>query len=72
MSLRVNVQRALVAFAVRRFLDNLPAIFTGNFNHALLENGGDEERLLATFKQVARKHVLTTLRWNNSNYRDTA
>ncbi|MBS0877483.1 MULTISPECIES: dGTPase [unclassified Tatumella] len=57
MSLRVNVQRALVAFAVRRFLDNLPAIFTGNFNHALLENGGDEERLLATFKQVARKYV---------------
>ena len=57
MSLRVNVQRALVSFAVRRFLDNLPAIFRGDFNHALLEDGGDEERLLAVFKRVARKHV---------------
>ncbi len=57
MSLRVNVQRALVSFAVRRFLDNLPAIFRGDFNHALLEDGGEEERILGVFKTVARKYV---------------
>ncbi len=57
MSLRVNVQRVLVSLAVRRFIGNLPAIFHGSFNQALLEDGGEEARLLETFKQVARKYV---------------
>ncbi|MFC6379186.1 dGTPase [Tatumella terrea] len=57
MSLRVNVHRVLVSLAVKRFITHLPAIFKGNFNHALLEDGGEAGRLLAVFKQVARKHV---------------
>ena len=57
MSLRVNVQNVLVSHAVRRFVDNLPAIFEGNFNHALLEDDGDEGRLLNLFKTVARQQV---------------
>ncbi|ORM64143.1 dGTPase [Pantoea rodasii] len=57
MSLRVNVQNVLVSHAVRRFVDNLPAIFEGNFNHALLEDDGEEGRLLKLFKTVARQRV---------------
>ena len=57
MSLRVNVQNVLVSHAVRRFVDNLPAIFEGDFNHALLEDDGDEGRLLNLFKTVARQQV---------------
>jgi dGTPase len=57
MSLRVNVQNVLVSHAVRRFVDNLPAIFEGDFNHALLEDDGDEGRLLKLFKTVARQQV---------------
>ncbi len=57
MSLRVNVQNLLVSHAVRRFVDNLPAIFTGNFNHALLEGDDDEAQLLKLFKMVARQRV---------------
>ncbi|MEZ3416061.1 dGTPase [Pantoea dispersa] len=57
MSLRVNVQSVLVSHAVRRFVDNLPAIFAGSFNHALLEDDGDEGRLLKLFKTVARQQV---------------
>lgn len=57
MSLRVNVQSVLVTYAVKRFVDNLPAIFAGNFNHALLEDDGEEGRLLQLFKTVARQHV---------------
>ncbi|WP_210502242.1 dGTPase [Pantoea ananatis] len=57
MSLRVNVQNVLVTYAVKRFIDNLSAIFDGNFNHALLEDGGEEGRLLQIFKTVARQQV---------------
>ena len=57
MSLRVNVQNVLVSHAVRRFIDNLPAIFDGSFNHALLEDDGEEGRLLTLFKTVARQQV---------------
>lgn len=57
MSLRVSVQNVLVSYAVKRFVENLDAIFAGHFNHALLEDDGDEGRLLAIFKAVARKHV---------------
>ena len=57
MSLRVNVQNVLVSHAVRRFVDNLPAIFEGDFNHALLEDDGDEGRLLNLFKTVACQQV---------------
>lgn len=57
MSLRVNVQNVLVAYAVKRFIENIEAIYAGNFNHALLEDEGEEGRLLAMFKTVARRQV---------------
>lgn len=57
MSLRVHVQRVLVKHTVKRFVDNLPAIFVGSFNHALLEDQGEAGRLLDMFKKVARKYV---------------
>lgn len=57
MSLRVNVQRVLVAHAVQRFVDNLPSIYNGDFNHALLEDQGEASRLLAIFKAVAHHYV---------------
>ncbi|MDY0927347.1 dGTPase [Pantoea trifolii] len=57
MSLRVNVQNVLVSHAVKRFIDNLPSIFEGDFNHALLEDDGEEGRLLKLFKTVARQQV---------------
>lgn len=57
MSLRVNVQRVLVAHAVKRFIENLPEIFSGCFNQALLEDETEQEKLLQIFKQVARKYV---------------
>ncbi|QKJ85908.1 Deoxyguanosinetriphosphate triphosphohydrolase [Paramixta manurensis] len=57
MSLRVNVQGVLVTYAVKRFIENLEAIFAGHFNHSLLEDDGEEGRLLGLFKTVARQHV---------------
>lgn len=59
MSLRVNVQRVLVSRAVKRFIEHLPSIFHGDFNQALLEDGGEAERLLDVFKQVARRYVFS-------------
>ncbi|MCX8957771.1 dGTPase [Erwinia psidii] len=57
MQLRVGVQSLLVGHAVRRFIDNIAAIYNGNFNHSLLEDESNESCLLALFKAVARKHV---------------
>ena len=57
MSLRVHVQRELVKHAVQRFIEHLPDIFAGTFNHALLEDEGEAGRLLTMFKKVARKYV---------------
>ncbi|EXU75694.1 dGTPase [Erwinia mallotivora] len=57
MKLRVGVQSVLVEHAVRRFIDNIAAIYQGDFNHSLLEDESNESQLLALFKVVARKHV---------------
>ncbi len=57
MSLRVSVQNVLVTYAVKRYIENLDAIFAGHFNHALLEDDGEEGRLLMLFKTVARRYV---------------
>ena len=37
--------------------DNLPAIFAGTFNHALLEDASECSDLLKLYKNVAVKHV---------------
>lgn len=57
MYLRVNTVSSLVPHAAQRFLANLPAIYDGSFNQALLEDSGPAYRLLKIFKGVAFKHV---------------
>ncbi len=46
MYLRVNTLNKLVPYAAQRFIDNLPAIFAGTFNHALLEDASECSDLL--------------------------
>lgn len=57
MSLRVFTVATLVPQAARRFVDNLPEVFTGTFNQALLEDTGPANRLLKMFKTVAANYV---------------
>lgn len=59
MYLRVNTLNKLVPFAAERFIANLPAIFRGDFNHALLEDESDYSQLLDLYKKVAIKHVFS-------------
>ncbi|WP_049157056.1 dGTPase [Klebsiella variicola] len=59
MYLWVNTLNKLVPYAARRFIDNLPAIFTGDFNHALLEDDSDCSQLLELYKNVAMKQVFS-------------
>jgi len=57
MELRVQTVKHLVPHAAIRFIDNLPAIFEGSFNQALLEDVSQANRLLKIYKNVAFKHV---------------
>ncbi|MBC8952837.1 dGTPase [Xenorhabdus sp. PB62.4] len=57
MYLRVFITGKLVPYTARLFIEYLPEIYAGTFNHALLEGNGDEHRLLKTLKNVTRKHV---------------
>ncbi|MCL2891458.1 dGTPase [Brenneria tiliae] len=57
MNLRVNTVAKLVPHASQRFIDNLPEIYNGAFNQALLEDESAQNRLLKIFKNVALKHV---------------
>lgn len=57
MYLRVNTLNKLVPYAAQRFIDNLDEIFSGEFNHALLEDDSPFARLLELYKQVAIKQV---------------
>ena len=59
MYLRVNTLNKLVPFAAQRFIDNLPEIYRGDFNHALLEDESDYSQLLDLYKKVAIKHVFS-------------
>ncbi|NDO81410.1 dGTPase [Citrobacter sp. NCU1] len=59
MYLRVNTLNKLVPYAAQRFIDNLPQIFDGNFNHALLEDASGFSQLLELYKNVAVKHVFS-------------
>ena len=47
-------------YAAQRFIDNLPAIFAGTFNHALLEDASECSDLLKLYKNVAVKPVSYT------------
>ncbi|EOW6431171.1 dGTPase [Cronobacter turicensis] len=57
MYLRVNTLNRLAPYAAQRFIDNLPAVFDGSFNHALLEDDSPYSRLLELYKNVAVRHV---------------
>ena len=57
MYLRVYTVGQLVPRAAQRFIDNLPAIFAGSFNQALLEDRDEAFKLLSVYKHVALKYV---------------
>lgn len=57
MNLRVYTVGQMVPHAALRFLDNLPEVYAGSFNQALLEDDSPQNRLLGIFKRVALKHV---------------
>lgn len=59
MYLRVNTLNKLVPYAASRFIDNLPMIFAGDFNHALLEDDSPHSRLLEVYKNVASRYVFS-------------
>ena len=59
MYLRVYITNKLVPYTAQRFIDNLPAVFAGTYNQALLEDKSEEHRLLKTLKRVAFKYVFT-------------
>lgn len=57
VTLRVKTINRLVPHAAERFIENLPEIFHGQFNQALLEDNGSEYQLLTMFKQVSEKYI---------------
>ncbi|CAM3827445.1 dGTPase [Rahnella bruchi] len=57
MELRVQTVKQLVPHAARRFIDNIEDIYQGTFNHALLEDESQANRLLEIYKSVAFKQV---------------
>ncbi|MGG5839522.1 dGTPase, partial [Huaxiibacter chinensis] len=59
MYLRVNTLNKLVPYAASRFIENLPMIFSGEFNHALLEDDSSYSQLLELYKNVAVHHVFS-------------
>ena len=59
MYLRVNTLNKLVPYAAASFIDNLPMIFSGEFNHALLEDESSFSQLLELYKNVAVRHVFS-------------
>lgn len=59
MYLRVNTLNKLVPYAASRFIDNLPMVYSGEFNHALLEDDSSYSQLLELYKNVAMRHVFS-------------
>ena len=57
MELRVQTVKQLVPHAARRFIENVQEIYEGTFNHALLEDDSQANRLLEIYKRVAFKQV---------------
>ncbi|PLR44244.1 dGTPase [Chimaeribacter arupi] len=57
MELRVQTVKRLVPHAAQRFIDNLPQIYEGTLNQALLEDQSQANRLLEIFKNVAFRRV---------------
>lgn len=59
MYLRVNTLNKLVPYAAQRFIEHIPEIYSGHFNHALLEDESPYSRLLELYKRVAVRHVFS-------------
>ncbi|EST59730.1 dGTPase [Proteus cibi] len=59
MYLRVYITGKLVPYTAYRFIKNLPQVYEGSFNYALLEGNSAEHRLLTTLKSVAKKWVFS-------------
>ncbi|MDD1779868.1 dGTPase [Enterovibrio sp. ZSDZ35] len=57
IKLRVAMVHPLVNHAARQFTDNIHAVFSGEFNRALLEDDSQYHAIAKTFKQVAIDHV---------------
>ncbi len=55
--LRVTLLHPLVSYAADRFINNIEAIYHGDFNQALLEDRSHLHAVTLTLKQVALKHV---------------
>ena len=47
----------LVTHATKRFIDNIPDIYKGSFNHALLEDQSHAHAITEALKNVAFKYV---------------
>lgn len=58
--LRVQLIHPLVEHAAQQFIDNIEAVYQGEFNQALLEDGSLYHHMIATFKDVAVKHIFST------------
>lgn len=58
--LRVQLIHPLVEHAAQQFIDNIEAVYEGSYNHALLEDGSLYHHMIATFKDVAVKHIFST------------
>ncbi|MFY8325168.1 dGTPase [Pseudoalteromonas sp. ZZD1] len=57
--LRVSLLHPLVNYAAKRFIDNIEAVFHGDFNQALLEDRSHLHAVTKTLKQVALEHVFS-------------
>lgn len=57
VKLRVNLIHHLVNHAAERFINNLEAIYQGDFNEALMEDDSVAKTIVQTFKQVGYQHV---------------
>ena len=58
--LRVQLIHPLVEHAATQFIDNIESVYHGNLNQALLEDGSLYHHMIATFKDVAVKHIFST------------
>ncbi|MFQ6370980.1 dGTPase [Shewanella sp. YIC-542] len=55
--LRVKLIHPLVQHAAQRFIQNIEAIYRGDFNQPLLEDQGHEHAITETLKRVAQQEV---------------
>ncbi|WP_395376830.1 dGTPase [Marinicella sp. W31] len=55
--LRVGLIHNLVNHAADRFIDNIEAVYAGQFNGALLEDNSPAHSVVETFKQIGFNHV---------------